>query len=153
MPTDATTYTAIGSFTINSSQTEVTFSNIPQIYTDLTLVVSGTHTGSGVAGLYIGAINGDSGGSTFYSRTLLQANGSIVVKRAMIIANEEIANRGLDAHQIIFYHDELDYECSEEVAEEVGQIVADAMKKAGEFYNLNIPLAGEYKIGVDWSVH
>jgi hypothetical protein len=76
MPTDATTYTAIGSFTINSSQTEVTFSNIPQIYTDLTLVVSGTHTGSGVAGLYIGAINGDSGGSTFYSRTLLQANGS-----------------------------------------------------------------------------
>ena len=42
---------------------------------------------------------------------------------------------------------------SEEVAEEVGQIVADAMKKAGEFYNLNIPLAGEYKIGVDWSVH
>lgn len=84
---------------------------------------------------------------------LLQANGSIVVKRAMVIANEEIANRGLDAHQIIFYHDELDYECSEEVAEEVGQIVADAMKKAGEFYNLNIPLAGEYKIGVDWSVH
>jgi len=76
MTTGTTTYNAIGSITINSSQTEVTFSNIPQTYTDLVLAVAGTHTGSGVAGLYIGAINGDGSASTLYSRTLLQGDGS-----------------------------------------------------------------------------
>jgi hypothetical protein len=84
---------------------------------------------------------------------LLQANGSIVVKRAMIIADEEIKKRGLDAFQIIFYHDELAYDSAEDCAEEVGQIMVESFKKAGEFYNLNIPLTGEYKIGMDWSIH
>jgi DNA polymerase I-like protein with 3'-5' exonuclease and polymerase domains len=84
---------------------------------------------------------------------LLQANGSIVVKRAMIIADEEIKRRGLDAFQIIFYHDELAYDSAEDCAEEVGQIMVESFKKAGEFYNLNIPLTGEYKVGMDWSIH
>jgi DNA polymerase I-like protein with 3'-5' exonuclease and polymerase domains len=84
---------------------------------------------------------------------LLQANGSIVVKRAMLIANEEIKRRALDAFQILFYHDELAFETSEECAEEVGLIIKDSFRLAGEYYNLNIPIDGEYKIGLDWSIH
>lgn len=90
---DKTTYTAIGTITLDSSETEITFSNIPQIYTDLTLVVAGTHTGSGVAGLYIGGINGDGYGSTFYSRTLLQGNGSAASSARG--TNEDSLNIGL----------------------------------------------------------
>jgi DNA polymerase-1 len=84
---------------------------------------------------------------------LLQANGSIIVKRAMLIANEEIKKRGIDAHQILMYHDELGMETSEECAEEAGQILKDSFRLAGEYYKLNIPLDGEYKIGLDWSIH
>lgn len=84
---------------------------------------------------------------------LLQANGSIVTKRAMVIAAKEIKRRGLNAHQIIFYHDEMAYDSSPECAEEVGEILIDSMRKAGEYYKLNIPITGEYKIGMDWGVH
>lgn len=84
---------------------------------------------------------------------LLQANGSIIAKRAMVIAYDEIRRRGLDATQIIFYHDEVAYDSAPDCADEVGQILIDSMRLAGEYYNLNIPIAGEYKLGKDWSVH
>lgn len=84
---------------------------------------------------------------------LLQANGSIVVKKAMVLAADEVKRRGLDARQVIFYHDEVAYDSAMECAEEVGQIIKDSFRLAGEFYNLNIPIDGEYKIGTDWSIH
>ena len=84
---------------------------------------------------------------------LLQANGSIIAKRSLVIAYDEIKKRGLDANQILFYHDEVAYDSAPECAEEVGQILIDSMRLAGEYYNLNIPIAGEYKLGKDWSVH
>lgn len=84
---------------------------------------------------------------------LLQANGSIIVKRAMVIADERIRELGLDAHQIIFYHDELNWDCDPSCAEEVGKIAIDSMRLAGEYYNLKIPITGEYKVGRDWSTH
>lgn len=84
---------------------------------------------------------------------LLQADGSIVTKRAMVIADEEIRKRKLDAYQIIFYHDEMAYDSAEECAEEVGQILINSMKEAGEYYNLRIPITGEYKVGDNWGIH
>jgi DNA polymerase I-like protein with 3'-5' exonuclease and polymerase domains len=84
---------------------------------------------------------------------LLQANGSIIAKRAMVIANREVKKRGLDAFQILFYHDEFAYDSAESCAEEVGNILIDSMKLAGEYYNLKIPISGEYGIGNDWSIH
>lgn len=71
----------------------------------------------------------------------------------MVIAYNEIKRRKLDAKQVIFYHDEIDYDCSEECADEVGKILIDSMRLAGEYYNLRIPISGEYNIGLDWSVH
>lgn len=84
---------------------------------------------------------------------LLQANGSIVAKRAMKIANDRIKELGLDAFQIIFYHDEFAYDSAEECAEEVGKILVDSMRLAGEYYNLRIPIDGEYGIGDNWGIH
>jgi hypothetical protein len=84
---------------------------------------------------------------------LLQANGSILVKKAMVLAADEVKRRRLDAHQVIFYHDEFDYDSHVDCAEEVGEILIDSMRLAGEYFNLNIPIAGEYKVGMDWSVH
>jgi len=83
----------------------------------------------------------------------LQADGSIVTKRAMFIANNEIKNRNIPANQIIFYHDEYAYESSPEYGDEIGRILVESMKKSGEFYNLRIPIDGKYAVGKDWSVH
>ena len=58
---------------------------------------------------------------------LLQANGSIVVKKAMVLAADEVKRRGLDAFHIIFYHDEVAYDSAEECAEEVGQIIKESL--------------------------
>lgn len=85
--------------------------------------------------------------------TLLQANGSIIAKRAMVIAYNEIKKRSLDAHPVVYYHDEFAYDCEPSIAEEVGVILIDSMRLAGEYYNLNIPIAGEYKVGYNWSIH
>lgn len=69
----ATTYFPIQSVTLASSAASVTFSSIPQTYTDLVLRVSArsTDTGSGYIPLQF---NGDTG--TNYSETVLSGNGS-----------------------------------------------------------------------------
>jgi len=71
------TYEAIATTTLTSDTGTITFSSIPQTYTDLVVVMAGTWTGSGVAGVRIGSINGDTGAN--YSNTLLQGNGSTVI--------------------------------------------------------------------------
>ena len=65
-------YNAIGSVTLSSGQTQVTFPNIPQIYTDLILVISGGGSSSGDSTVF--RVNGDSG--TNYSSTELYGTGS-----------------------------------------------------------------------------
>lgn len=69
MPTP--TYTPINSQTIGSNQSTVTFTSIPQTYTDLVLVVTGytTHTDDGARG-YI-QFNTDTGSNSNYSNVYL----------------------------------------------------------------------------------
>ena len=83
----------------------------------------------------------------------LQADGSIVTKRAMVISNKEILKRNLDSFQIIFYHDEFANESSEKDAEETGLIMVQSMEEAGKYYNCRLPIDGKYAIGKDWSIH
>lgn len=81
----------------------------------------------------------------------LQSGESIIMKRAMVQSYKDIKSRGLDAFQVAIVHDEMQYDCAEECAEEVGRILRDNIIKAGEYYNLKCPLDGEYKIGNNWS--
>jgi hypothetical protein len=66
------TYTPIASVTLSSAQSSVTFSGIPQTYTDLVLVVSTLGTTS--VGETNIRVNGDSGNN--YSRTHMTGTGS-----------------------------------------------------------------------------
>lgn len=68
------TLTPIATNTLTATASAITFSSIPQTYTDLMVVLCGTHTGSGLEGLRISSINGD--GGTNYSDTLLQGSGT-----------------------------------------------------------------------------
>jgi len=68
------TYTPIATQTLASATTTVTFSSIPQTYTDLILVFSGASTGT--QGYRVGLGNGSIDTGTDYSETFLSGSGS-----------------------------------------------------------------------------
>jgi hypothetical protein len=82
----------------------------------------------------------------------LQSAGAIVMKYAMVIADQTITERfGDDAYGLIRYHDEEQWECSPEVAEEVGRLGVESIERAGKVLKLNVPVTGEYKVGNNWA--
>lgn len=82
------TYNAIGTVTLSSAQAVVTLSNIPQIYTDLVLVVQGTVT-TGDENFLI-RFNGDS--SNKYSDTALSGSGTTAISSRDLNATSMRAN-------------------------------------------------------------
>jgi hypothetical protein len=66
----ASTYESIATYTLNGSSTLVTFSSIPQTFTDLVIIASYAGTSNGI-NIYP---NGD--GSSNKSATVLRGNGS-----------------------------------------------------------------------------
>lgn len=86
----------------------------------------------------------------FGMSSYLQAGEAIIMKRAMVESFKEIKKKGLDAFQVAVVHDEMQYDCSEDCAEEVGKILRRHIIEAGEYYKLCCPLDGEYVIGNNW---
>ena len=83
--------------------------------------------------------------------TLLQGGGAIVMKRALILLNQYATDAGLDFKFVGNIHDEIQAEVLEEHAERFAELAEIAMEHAGEYYNMFCPLAGNAKIGNNWS--
>lgn len=85
--------------------------------------------------------------------TLLQGNGAVVMKRALIIFSDRLREDGLyDTVRVVAnVHDELQVEAPEYLADTVGRMGVQAIRDAGEFYNMRCPLDGKYKIGDSWA--
>tara|TARA_R100000687_G_scaffold21830_1_gene18107 strand:- start:19 stop:729 length:711 start_codon:yes stop_codon:yes gene_type:complete len=84
--------------------------------------------------------------------TLLQGGGSIAMKRALISLDTKIkANPNVDAGFVANIHDEWQIEANEFYADMVGRWGVDSIREAGEYYKLNCPLDGEYKVGGSWN--
>lgn len=58
--------------------------------------------------------------------------------------------KGKIVRRVIYYHDEMSFECEKEVAEEVAQMIVKAIVRAGELLKLKVHLAGEGKVGRNW---
>lgn len=58
--------------------------------------------------------------------------------------------KGHIVRRIGYFHDEVEFECDEAVAEEVAKMIENAIAKAGEYLKLKVPLAGEGKVGLNW---
>jgi hypothetical protein len=86
------TYVAIATANGTGSSGSVTFSSIPATYTDLVLIVSGTLVSGGDSGLEL-RFNGTGSGSTSYSGTLLDGNGTAASSARQ--TNVAGANNGL----------------------------------------------------------
>ena len=81
--------------------------------------------------------------------TLLQGAGAVVMKQAVIHLYELLD--GIDFKLVAQVHDEWQIECRPEDAEYVGKSAVQAIIQAGETFNLNCPLDGEYRIGSNWA--
>jgi hypothetical protein len=82
---------------------------------------------------------------------LLQSGAGIVARRWLLLANDEIKKQNIDAHQLAFVHDELQFEVSPAQANDLMQILEHTARLAGEFYNLRVPIAAEATQGSSWA--
>ena len=82
---------------------------------------------------------------------LLQSGAGVIAKRWLVINHETIHQTKLCASQLAFIHDELQFECSKEHAEDLSTSLVYSAAAAGEYYNLRLPIAAEAKIGTNWA--
>ena len=82
--------------------------------------------------------------------SLLQGAGAIVMKKALCIFYDKIKANKWPVKLVANVHDEFQFECPKEIAEDAGKAARMSIIEAGEFYKLRCPLDGEYKIGRNW---
>ena len=73
------------------------------------------------------------------------------MKKALVFLDMNAKDEGLDYKFVANIHDEWQVEVKNEHAEDFGKLAVQALKDAGNYFNMNCPLDGEYKIGEDWS--
>lgn len=86
--------------------------------------------------------------------TLLQSAGAVGMKKALIIADQELQKRyryGDDYEFVANIHDEWQVEARPKIAKEVGKVLAESIRLAGEHFKFRCPLSGDFRIGPDWS--
>lgn len=95
--------------------------------------------------------------------TIFQSCGGIVMDYASLFMHKWLGKmywdekrrpyylyQGYIVRRIGYFHDELEYECQDEIAEEVSKMIERAITKAGEFLKVKVPLVGEGKVGKSW---
>jgi DNA polymerase I-like protein with 3'-5' exonuclease and polymerase domains len=95
---------------------------------------------------------------------LFQSTGAIIVDYALCLFDAKMGGLLMDdlgrpyykykkkiVKRVVYSHDEVQVEAEEPVAEEIGRILEWCMKEAGVRLNLNVPLIGESKIGLNWA--
>jgi DNA polymerase I-like protein with 3'-5' exonuclease and polymerase domains len=82
---------------------------------------------------------------------LLQSSASVIAKRQMVIANDQIKQLNIEAHQLAFVHDELQFECNPAHADTLMFNLELSAAQAGEHYGLRIPIAAEAQKGFTWA--
>ena len=82
---------------------------------------------------------------------LLQSGAGVIAKRWMVINQDTIKQTGLCASQLAFIHDELQFECHPDHAQDLSASLVYSAAAAGEYYNLRLPIEAEAKQGRDWS--
>jgi DNA polymerase I-like protein with 3'-5' exonuclease and polymerase domains len=82
--------------------------------------------------------------------TLLQGGGAVCCKQWSIFLDEEIQKRELKAYLVNTIHDEQQYEVHKDHAEELVDIADSCMLKVSDYFDMQIPLNADAKIGGTW---
>jgi len=79
---------------------------------------------------------------------LLQSAGAVIMKQALV-EFAKLAQHPYELHGNI--HDEVQFSCDKEHADDLGQAFCDGIKEAGKILEFRCPLDGEYSIGKNWA--
>jgi DNA polymerase I-like protein with 3'-5' exonuclease and polymerase domains len=82
---------------------------------------------------------------------LLQSGAGVVAKRWMVINQQVIKETNIQASQLAFIHDELQFECPREFVSELSTSLVYSATAAGEYYNIRCRIDAEAKHGNNWS--
>lgn len=83
--------------------------------------------------------------------SLMQGDEAVAMEYSMCWLDREIKRRGFDAHQLIYYHDEIQMEARSDQADQVGKTMEEAIAWPGDILGLNVPLTGSYSKGESWA--
>lgn len=87
--------------------------------------------------------------------TLLQSAGALVMKQAIVFMDETLQLRGYvpgkNYEFVGMIHDEVQIECDEGLADEIGRVAVASMTRAGQHFGFRCPIDGEYKTGDNWA--
>lgn len=85
--------------------------------------------------------------------TLLQSAGALICKQWMVEVEEMLTQMQWHSkvQQVAWVHDEIQVDCDPDIADEFGRKAVECISKAGDFFNIKVPLTGEYKIGNNWA--
>lgn len=89
-------------------------------------------------------------GEHFALSCYLQGGESVIMKKAMVLAQQRAHRANLDFRQLVVAHDEFQSRVREDHAEKLGKIQVGAIIDAGLHFKLNCPLDGAYKVGKTW---
>lgn len=84
---------------------------------------------------------------------VLQSDEAIMMAAAYCWLYKELTAKykwGEDFGIVAWYHDEYTVECRPEIAEDIARIAEECIVRAGKFFNIACPHAGEAAIGKDW---
>jgi len=87
--------------------------------------------------------------------TLLQSGASLLCKQATILLNENLEKNGFefgkDYAQVLHIHDEIQFYVLKEKIEQFKTVASLIFQQVQEHFNFRCPLAGEIKVGINWS--
>lgn len=84
---------------------------------------------------------------------LLQSDEAIMMAAAYVKANADLAKKYVYGKQygfLVWYHDEFQVECDEDIAEDVAKICEDSIAWAGNYFKIPCPHLGNSDIGRNW---
>ena len=85
--------------------------------------------------------------------TLLQGNGSIVMKKALVVFDDEIERLQL-ADKVGYcanVHDEFQLSVDPEIEAKIAEVGMWSITRAGELLGVRCPLVGAAEIGLSWA--
>jgi DNA polymerase-1 len=82
---------------------------------------------------------------------LLQSAGAIVMKKALVLLDQKLIDHGIWYKFVANVHDEWQIETTKADANLVGELGRLAIKEAGEHFQMNCPLDGDFKVGTTWA--
>lgn len=79
----------------------------------------------------------------------LQCGEAVIMKQALVSAREQLVD--FPWYSMVVVHDEIQARTAIEHGEDLGKGLVRMIEQAGEFFELRVPVTGNYKLGTNWA--